>query len=56
MNGPPVEALAAAVGLAIDPAWRPAVAEYLAELLEAAALLDAFPLPEDVEPAPIFRP
>lgn len=48
-------AMGALIGLAIDPASRMNVAWYLASLLDAAALLDGFPLAGDVEPAPIYR-
>ena len=51
-----VERLAATVGLRIDPAMLDAVAQHLALLLAAGRLLDEFPLTEDVEPAPGFRP
>lgn len=51
-----LEAMGAPIGLSIDPAYRVNVARYLAALFDAAALLDEFPLAEDVEPAPIFRP
>jgi hypothetical protein len=51
-----VTTLAAAAGLAIDPAYHEAIARHLAGLLAAAALLADFPLPEDVEPAAVFRP
>ncbi len=51
-----VERLAALIGLPIEAESRAAVAEILAGLLTAARLLAEFPLPDDVEPAPIFRP
>ena len=51
-----VEALAALVGLSIAPADRAAVAKQLAGLLGVARLITEFPLPDDVEPAPVFRP
>ncbi|PYN90584.1 MAG: DUF4089 domain-containing protein [Candidatus Rokuibacteriota bacterium] len=51
-----VEQCAALVGLPIEPESRAAVAEILTGLLTAARLLMEFPLPGDVEPAPIFRP
>jgi hypothetical protein len=51
-----LEAMGALIGLAVDPAYRLNVAWYLAELLDAAALLAEFPLPDDVEAAPIFEP
>ena len=48
--------LAARLGLAIDPAWLPAVAEQLAGLLAAGALVAEMPLPDEVEGAPVFEP
>ena len=51
-----VERLAALVGLAIDPADRAAVAQQLTGLLATARLVTEFPLPDDVEPGPVFRP
>ncbi len=52
----PVEHLASLVALSIDPADRPAVAEHLARLLSAAALVMEFPLPENAGPASVFHP
>lgn len=51
-----VERLAAVVGVPISPADRPAVAVALGVLLTAAQLVADFPLPDDVEAAPVFRP
>ena len=51
-----VERLAALLGLPLEPERRAAVAEHLDGLLTVAHLLAEFPLPDDVEPAPIFRP
>ena len=50
------EQAAVAIGLPIAPARMPAVAQQLAGLLSAAALVMEHPLPEDVEPAPTFEP
>jgi hypothetical protein len=50
------EQAAMAIGLPITPARMPAVAQQLAGLLNAAALVMEHPLPEDVEPAPVFEP
>ncbi len=51
-----VDHTAALPGLTLDPAWRPGVVAHLIVILRAAAMVDAFPLPEEVEPAPAFRP
>ena len=51
-----VERLATVVGVPISPADLPAVAVALGVLLTAAQLVSDFPLPDDVEAAPVFRP
>ncbi|HEY7520366.1 MAG TPA: DUF4089 domain-containing protein [Methylomirabilota bacterium] len=56
MSEADVERLAAVVGVPISPADRPAVAVALGVLLTAAQLVADFPLPDDVEAAPVFRP
>ena len=50
------ERAAAAIGLPIAAERMPAVAQQLASLLAAAALVLDFPLPEDGEAAPVFEP
>ena len=51
-----IERMAALIGLTVAPAHRAAVAQQLTGLLAAARLFADFPLGEDVEPAPGFRP
>jgi hypothetical protein len=51
-----VERLAALAGVPIAPEDLPAVAVALGVLLGAARLVTEFPLRDDVEPAPVFRP
>jgi hypothetical protein len=51
-----VERLAAGVGLSIAPTDRQAVAQQLSGLLTVAQLVTEFPLPDEVEAAPVFRP
>jgi hypothetical protein len=51
-----VECLAALLGLPLEPEAAAAIAEQLAGYLALAPLLAEFPLPDDVAPAPIFRP
>lgn len=46
---------AQALGLAIDPAWHKAVKFNLQLVLGHAARVDAFALPDDTEPAPVFH-
>lgn len=51
-----VERAQALLDLRIDPPSRAAVVEHFSRLLEAAALLTDFLLPEGAEPASVFRP
>lgn len=44
------------VGLPLATAHRDGVIDNLARLLEFADQVMDFPLPEDIEPAPVFRP
>ena len=50
-----IEAAARALGLTIDPAWRDNVAFHLRIVLDHAKRVDAFELPDDSEPAPVFH-
>ena len=50
-----VAAAAQALGLPIDPAWQANVKFNLQLILRHAALVDEFTLPDDAEPAPVFR-
>jgi hypothetical protein len=54
-----IDALAAAsaqaLGLTLDPAWHGSIAFNLRLILRHAALVDEFALPDDAEPAPVFR-
>ena len=51
-----IAAGAAALGLALDPAWHAAIRQNLAVSLRHAANVDSFALPDDAEPAPVFNP
>lgn len=51
-----LDATTAAMGLTVDPAWRPAVLDNLQRSRQIAQAVLNFPLPDDVEPASIFRP
>jgi hypothetical protein len=51
-----VERLAGLVGVPISPGELPAVAVALGVLLTAAQLVSEFPLADDVQAAPVFRP
>ncbi len=46
---------ARALDLKIDQAWMPAVRGHLEVTLRHGALVAAFALPDDAEPAPIFK-
>jgi hypothetical protein len=51
-----LDAVAGAMGLEIAPTHRPGVVMNLQRLTEMARLVAEFPLPEEVEQAPVFRP
>ena len=51
-----VDAAAALLELPLDPAHRPGVILNMQRIAEMAALVISFALPDDVEPAPVFRP
>ena len=51
-----VDALAAAVGIELDPAHRPGVIRYVRFLETVHGRLADFPLAEALEPAPGFEP
>jgi hypothetical protein len=50
-----VEAAAAALGLPLEEAWKPAVKANLEITLKHAATVADFELPDEAEPAPIFK-
>jgi Protein of unknown function (DUF4089) len=50
-----IDAAGQALKIEIDDAWKPAVRTNLQIVLQHAAKLDAFPLPDDAEPAPVFK-
>ena len=56
MTADEVERLAAALGLPLEPGSAAAIAEHLDGLLAYAQLFTEFPLPDDIEPPPVFRP
>ncbi|WP_341895681.1 DUF4089 domain-containing protein [Ferrovibrio terrae] len=51
-----LDATAAAMALTIDPAWRPAVLDNLIRSRQIAQAVLNFPLPDEVEPASVFKP
>jgi hypothetical protein len=50
-----IAAAAHALALTVDPAWTPTVRANLQVIFAQAALVTAFDLPADAEPAPIFK-
>jgi hypothetical protein len=44
-----------AMALPIEPAWQAGIAFNLQLLFKHAALIDGFALPDESEPAPVFR-
>ncbi|WP_024516576.1 DUF4089 domain-containing protein [Bradyrhizobium sp. Tv2a-2] len=49
-----IDALANALALPVEDAWRPAIRANLDVSLKLARMVDAFALPDETEPAPIF--
>lgn len=50
-----IEAAAKALDLPLDPAWKPAIRGNLEVTLKLARLVEEFPLPDDCEPAPVYK-
>jgi len=50
-----IEAAARVLALPVEPQWLPDIKANLAVTLRAASLVTDFPLPDESEPAPIFR-
>ena len=49
-----IDAVAGALALPVDDAWKPAVRANLEVSLRLARLVDEFPLPDETEPASVF--
>ncbi|MBR0697298.1 DUF4089 domain-containing protein [Bradyrhizobium lablabi] len=49
-----IDAVASAMALPVEDAWRPAVRANLEVSLRLARLVDEFPLPDETEPAGIY--
>ena len=49
-----IDAVATALALPVEDAWRPAVRANLEVSLRLARLVDEFPLPDEAEPASIY--
>ena len=50
-----IDASAAALGLPIEPEWKPAIKANLAVTLRLANMVAEFLLPDEAEPAPTFE-
>jgi len=50
-----IAASARALALPVEPEWHPAIRANLEVTLRLAALVAEFRLPDDAEPAPVFR-
>jgi hypothetical protein len=50
-----IDAAAQALGLTVEPDWKPAVRANLEVTLALAAMVAEKELPDDAEPAPVFR-
>ena len=51
-----IEQMALVVDLPLDPKHRPGVVENLARIMALAQLVNEFPLPVEIEAAPVFEP
>jgi hypothetical protein len=49
-----IDAAAKMLNLSLETEWVPAVRDNLAVTLRLAATVQDFPLPDDVDPAPVF--
>ena len=49
-----IDAVATALALPVEEAWRPAVRANLEVSLRLARLVDEFKLPDEIEPASVF--
>ncbi len=50
-----IAATARALALPVDPAWYPTIGSNVEVTFRLAALVAEFRLPDDAEPAPVFR-
>ncbi len=48
-----IDAVAPLLGIPVEPEWRPAIRTHLGITLRHASALGAFPLPDDLDPAPV---
>jgi hypothetical protein len=50
-----IEASGRILALPLEPDWKPSIKANLAVSFRLAALVEAFALPDEAEPAPIFE-
>ena len=50
-----IAAAAKALKLPVEPSWTPAIKANLAVTLRLAGIVEDFALPDEAEPAPVFR-
>jgi hypothetical protein len=50
-----IEAAAKSLDLSLDPAWNPSIRSNLEVTFKLARLVEEFPLPDDAEPAPVYK-
>jgi Protein of unknown function (DUF4089) len=51
-----VEKMSLLINLPLDPEHRPGVIENMKRIIAVAKLVNEFPLPEEIETAPVFEP
>jgi hypothetical protein len=50
-----IQAGCSLLGIKPDPAWLPSIRQNLEVSLRLGAVVEAFPLPDETDPAPVFR-
>ncbi len=50
-----IEVAVAALALPLEPGWKPAVRAHLEVTFRLARLVEKFELPDEAEPAPVFK-
>jgi len=50
-----IDAAAAALAIPVDPEWKSEIRANLATTLRLAAIVGEMELPDDAEPAPVFK-
>ena len=50
-----IDAAEPVLGIPVDPAWRASIRTHLEISLRHALAITSFPLPDEAEPAPVFR-